>query len=198
MSMRFNYEDIRKTLAESETDSSEASIEKALRSFGYSKFPEAGLDDAGASKLISKIVEIEKNEARLMPINANKRRENKRKLIQETGKNGLESQIIKEDLKKFGEGVKIVFRDVTYLTLGVNFALPTMIRKAYYFDGLLANPLGAIMGTFVESLLGYAVLFATNPKLILPVALTQAGTNFASGCYEWVRSIRERTQKRVI
>jgi len=66
--MRFNYEDIQKTLAESETDSNEASIEKALRSFGYSRFPEAGLDDTGASKLISKIVEIEKNEAMLAPV----------------------------------------------------------------------------------------------------------------------------------
>jgi hypothetical protein len=65
--MRFNYPDIRKTLEESETDSSEASIEKALRSFGYERFPEAGLDDSGKNKLIAKIIEIEKNEARLMP-----------------------------------------------------------------------------------------------------------------------------------
>jgi hypothetical protein len=42
----------------------------------------------------------------------------------------------------------------------------------------------------------YITLALTNPKLILPVALTQIGTNLASGYYEWQRSIKERVEER--
>lgn len=64
--MNYDYEMIRSTLKESVIDSCESSIEKALREFGYDKFPEVGLDDMGKNKLINRIMEIEKDEARLI------------------------------------------------------------------------------------------------------------------------------------
>jgi len=112
----------------------------------------------------------------------------------------LETSIIKEDLEKFGQGAlkagRGILKTITYPTMGVSFALPTMIRKALqvknWDNGVIAI---CAAGMFLfDSFWGYLALAQTNPKAILPVALTQIGTNLASGIYEYVRHVRKKME----
>lgn len=109
----------------------------------------------------------------------------------------LESQIIGEDLKEIGKGI-------IYPTLGINFAFPTMFRIAYKSDyyhwhvGIGPDSLRrgwTIAGAIIESAAGYAILSQTDPKLILPIALTQLGTNIASGVYEYIKHVKEKAEE---
>jgi hypothetical protein len=63
--MNNTYEDIKETLID--IGSSESSIGKVLREFGYETFPEGGIDDTGKDKLIRRALEIETTEAKLIP-----------------------------------------------------------------------------------------------------------------------------------
>ena len=106
---------------------------------------------------------------------------------------GLESSLVKEDLKKFGGGMLKVGKGIVY-TIGISLALPTTIRKyADYTHDKFEGGFLPSWGFVIESLAIYLPLVLDNPKLILPVALTQIGTNLASGIYEYVRSVKKRS-----
>lgn len=110
----------------------------------------------------------------------------------------LEFEIVKEDLKKVG---KIAAKVVTYPTLG-NFAIPTMIRKAYAYGGNPNNPsyddinfaMLSFVGFALENIAGYAAMAKLAPELISPLALVQIGTNIGSGVYEYIRMVKKRAK----
>jgi hypothetical protein len=104
-----------------------------------------------------------------------------------------------EDIKEIKkESSNELAKFIIYSTEG-NFVLPTILRKANYpkikKDKKLENILGIGGTSVLESLFMYTVLTQTNPKLILPIALTQIATNTASGIYEYVKWVKNETKK---
>lgn len=120
----------------------------------------------------------------------------------------LEAQVVNEELQNIKKGIKEyapkvtrgILKTITY-PIGTSLAFPTIIKKAIEWDkedgfDILATGwtiLGFVIGTGVN----YLVWGATNPKLILPIALTQIATNTTSGIYEYIRHVKKRaTEKR--
>jgi len=104
-----------------------------------------------------------------------------------------------EDIKEIKkESSNELAKFIIYSTEG-NFVLPTILRKANYpkikKDKKLENILGIGGTSVLESLFMYTVLTQTNPKLILPIALTQIATNTASEIYEYVKWVKNETKK---
>ena len=122
---------------------------------------------------------------------------------------GLEKQIMEEDLKKVKEvaievGGKIgrgIAKSIAY-PIGTTFAFPTIFKKADAFDYENNFSRGdffkvcTIAGGIIGTIGTYTTLALTNSKLILPVVLTQIGTNIASGYSEWQKSVKERAEER--
>ncbi|MEK6913668.1 MAG: hypothetical protein AABW47_03280 [Nanoarchaeota archaeon] len=119
-------------------------------------------------------------------------------------KSELEKQIMKEYIEEVVEiaeelGINVA-KSVVY-PIETAFAFPTIFCKARDYDdnaprlgyGNLAKG-WTIAGGILGSIGMYTTLALTNPKLILPIALTQVGTNLASGYYEWKKSIKERAR----
>lgn len=110
---------------------------------------------------------------------------------------GLESQIVKRDLKKVGTFGKKALKMIAYSTIGLQFALPTMIRKVIKAgdDDHFADLIWPL-GLFAYEGIGlYLPLAMKNPKLALTIGLAAVGTNIASGIYEYVRHLKERTNQ---
>ena len=107
----------------------------------------------------------------------------------------LESQIIKEELKKVGKGT---LKWITYLLQNI-VTYPTMVRKAAEFDTGDAGGL-AIVGDTLELIavtyFTYMLLLQENPKLIPYIATTQTATNIASGIYEYARHVKNKAKEK--
>ena len=106
-------------------------------------------------------------------------------------------KIVKGDIQKIGRGLKIAGKVIAYPVLG-NLGIPTMFRKTYdYYKESEPLP-NAVIGSAVSlffSVSTYALLSKHAPETIPYVAAVQGTTNFASGIYEWIRSIKKRAQK---
>ncbi len=122
-------------------------------------------------------------------------------MIKSKNKNlgNLETQIFKEDLKKVGLEFKKCLKNtakiIIYPTLGINFALPTMVSKAVKYDpDDSPHNMGIIsIGFVLENVISYAILSKKAPELIPYVVGTQLVTNIGSGVYEYIKSIKSRT-----
>jgi|WetSurMetagenome_2_1015567.scaffolds.fasta_scaffold576055_2 hypothetical protein len=104
-------------------------------------------------------------------------------------KSGLENKS-KDLVRTIGKGIA---KSIAY-PIGTAFVFPTMLRKGIKYDNEdytesfmdiydSAKNWAIFSGAAVTSSL-YFTLALTNPKLIVPVALTQLGTNIASAGYE--------------
>ncbi|MFA5071607.1 MAG: hypothetical protein WC511_04580 [Candidatus Pacearchaeota archaeon] len=195
--MNHNYEDIKEILTA--MDIPKSYMKKALNEFGFKKFPKSGLEDDGKNKLIERAIEIAHFEAQLV-----KRKPKKGYLplpkseIETKPSESLE--IIVDDWKEVVEVSKLFLKGVAYATAGVTFAIPTMIRKALEseWDDKLEETLIPAGGLFLDSFILYKTLAATNPKLIPYVIATQIGTNIASGIYEYVRHVKNKSEENLI
>jgi hypothetical protein len=65
--MNHSYESVKETMITQGIDVPESYIEKALREYGFDKFPEAGLEDSGLTKLVKRATDIAHAEAQLIP-----------------------------------------------------------------------------------------------------------------------------------
>ena len=112
----------------------------------------------------------------------------------------LESSVMGEDLGKVGRGLGKVFRFITYPTIGVNFILPIMIRKAYEYDLKSMDreiPMAfSVIGALAESSIVYLNLVKFAPEAIPYVAGAQLATNLGSGIYEYIRSVKKRVKEK--
>lgn len=200
-----NYEDIKQTLVE--VGCPESYIQKGLNELGFSSFPESGLSDKGKSKLLKKVLDIQKNDANLsLRTHKTKVVKNEGKIVIEKAKS-LELEILREDLEKIGNGAKKympkvirgALKTLVYPIL-VPFAFPTMWKKSFDYSNELdaAFPwVLTLFGGINETGILYTALDLTNnSKFILPIILAQLGTNALSGLYEWGRNIKKRAKKR--
>jgi hypothetical protein len=121
-------------------------------------------------------------------------------------KSELEQNIMKEDIERAKEVSMTIGRGITksvVYPIGAVFTFPTLFRKAKDYDNTKGS-VGdgnfakgwTIAGEILGSLGMYTTLALTNPKLILPVVLTQIGTNLASGYCEWQKSVKKRAEER--
>ena len=192
--MNHDYQKVLETMQEVGID--ESYIGKTLKLYGLEEFPKSGLDDTGLSKLVKTATEIFHSEASLTTRKTKKGYLPAPKIKKEKAKNSgsLENSIMKEDLKKAG---KTVLKIVTY-PIGIIFTAPTMVRKGFIKDDDPLEFPGA--SPFVLSLVGNMILWASlyyrNPKLVPYVLATQITTNLASGIYEYVRHIKNKTEER--
>ena len=202
--MNHNYQKVVESLAE--VNINESYIQKALEEYGFNKFPESGLEDAGLIKLVKTATDIYHSEAQLiqrktkqghLPISKIKPKKES-KLETSVG------SIVKEDLKKAGEGIVEwggkISKGIAYFTFGP-LILPTMERilngnKEEKKDYVIA----ACFGTAIE-FCGYLFLLAycnnkENYKVLVELLSTQTVTNLASGIYEYVRHVKKRAENK--
>jgi hypothetical protein len=142
-----------------------------------------GVNDDDEGKKILEEYDKEK-ESKLVP---------KVKEVKPKRERSLEYQIVKEDLKRFGKGT---LKWITYLLQNI-VMYPTMVRKAAEFDTGDAGGL-AIVGETLELIIVTVIthmLLQDNPKLIPYITTTQITTNLASGLYEYVRHVKNKTEE---
>lgn len=106
---------------------------------------------------------------------------------------------IQEDLEKLKKVGRGILEGITYPIRGT-FAFPTIIRKAdsqddKYFEAFPMITICSFASISISNLLIYMKLSETNPKLILPTALTQIVTNLLSGGYEYYRHVKKKTKE---
>jgi hypothetical protein len=187
-----HYESVKETMITRGIDVPESYIERALRSYGFDKFPEGGLEDRGLDKLIKRATDIAHAEAQLI------KRKPKReylpipKIKKESGLENSVASIIKEDLKKVGKTSLKIGKFAIYPTFGINFALPTMMRKAGEYTYPAMAALVSVLG-LLEISMSYTLLFNINKKIIPWVI----GTQITSGIYEYIRHVK-RKQKKIL
>lgn len=122
-------------------------------------------------------------------------------------KRSLESEIIKEDLKKVGKRIKKIGFYTAGIPLGLNFTIPTMYRKTNEFDA--EHPAGGyepinlmsmfIFGEFLNAIglcFAYAKLYEINPALAFAVGGIQLASNIGSGIYEYVGHIKKKVEEK--
>jgi hypothetical protein len=176
--MNHNYESVKETMITQGIDVPESYIERAVEELGFEKFPEVGLSDIGLSKLVKTATDIYHSDVDLTPRKS-------------THWASLETLVIKEDLKKVGRGI---IKTITYPILNP-FIYPTIRRKA--MDSWYDSPPFLATGGFIAITLGgYMSLYRMNPKLILPIALTQVVTNLASKVYEHIKQVKNEAEEK--
>jgi hypothetical protein len=214
--MYSKYEDIR--AAVTGIGYKEASIEKALREFGYQQFPEAGLNDTGISRLIKKINEIEEREAGLMPINRGDS-EGVTSLEEKSNKYKLKSENkpvvrrVKKQETKNPTLIRKISQGIYGFSRGFiehNFMFPTAMRKDWsgdwtkrgkkegiretaYFLSFWQPPVPQLI-PWVDYLT-YSLLYRHNSEIGNIVLGAQIATNMISLGYEITRGIIRKNKK---
>jgi hypothetical protein len=177
--MNHKYKDIQEALAEVGTGKNY--LTKALREYGFEKFPKSGLEDEEKNKVICKAVSL----AYPLP----------EKQIKPSGK----LEIIVGELKKL----------IPFVTAPIENTLraPTMMRKVW--EDLLCHEedlpegrltldawrIAAGLTEFVGGISVYKNLTETNPKLIPYILGTLITTNVISGIYEYVRHVKNKSEE---
>jgi len=109
----------------------------------------------------------------------------------------LESSIIKEDLKKFGRNV----RNIGHV-LRTPFLIPTTVRKVRDcdYDGDWYNVAFPMIGPME----GFGLLLSVaesykigQPKLATAILITTAITNLASGIYEYIKHVKDKSKEKI-
>ena len=177
--MNFNYEMIQEALTERGINIKESYIERAVKELGFEKFPEVGLSDIGLTKLVKTATDIYHSDVDLIP--------------RKKEKNYSKSPIVGEIVKGLG---KIVIDSV-----GLTFQIPRAI--SVYCDGDEAEGTWIGISCLAHFLGGEFAIFAAyrelfkNPKLGWIVLGTQIFTNVASGIYEHVRNVKNKSKEKI-
>jgi hypothetical protein len=196
-----SYKSIREIVETQEIDIPESYLQRSLEAYGYSEFPESGLTDRGAAKLLKSATEMYHAESDLNKIQYKKSKKDSLEVIKVKNQDkplkekSLEKSILMNDLKKIGKDTLYFCEAIGKLCLGGFFIAPTSAQglKRETENSPIYQAVYLIGG--IETLLSQLYLWGTESKWALPVTLFQIGTNTASGLYEWYRSIKERTKK---
>jgi hypothetical protein len=199
--MNHSYESVKSTMITQGIDIPESYIEKALKEYGFERFPEAGLEDNGLGKLVKRATDIAHSEAQLIPRKTKKdylpvpkiKKEKESRLENSVG------SVMKEDLKKVGKFIKNIS-----CMLGTVPYIPTIARK--YQEGdfkgslVVANNYDLIfISGCIEDLAfaiteGLAIGNVINQKAGIGILVATLTTNLASGIYEYVRHVKKRRE----
>jgi hypothetical protein len=190
-----NYESVKETMQEIGID--ESYIEKTLKLYGLEEFPKSGLNDKGLSKLVKTATDIAHSEASLTTIKPKKVYLPVQKIKKAKNSGNLESQIIKEDLKKVEEIGKRILKCAVYPILNL-FILPTLTRKASSFIEKEREGKEWLLLVFGEAIIGTSTLymksFKNNQKLLPYILGAQVITNIISGIYEYIRHVKKESE----
>jgi hypothetical protein len=196
--MNHSYESVKETMITRGIDVPESYIEKALREYGFDKFPESGLEDSGLDKLVKRATDIAHAEAQLIPRKAKRGYlpvpKIKKAKAKTSGNLDFLKEIAKEDLEK------ICRLGAVYTTATI--AIPTGFRisDVNNLNAPNGNATAWILGTFT-ALLGrlslYVTLSKNNPKLGFTAGAIDIATNLVSLFYEGARHAKKTAEERI-
>jgi hypothetical protein len=185
--MNFNYKDITEMLETKEIDiHHESYIERALKDYGFEKFPESGLEDRAAITLVNRVIDLEHADALLIRIKP-----------ETSGKFG--AQTVKEKLGKVEKIVKDAVMGMIRAGAEIPVIFPSAYRRLIEKDTSISSMitqyfLGIFLGTLTTSYT-YSQLSQNNSEIIPYILGTQIATNLISGIYEWRRVERKKAKE---